>query len=145
MYPQFMKIIGSLSILLCLILASACSMLAPDSASEQPQGESSETQAAAADDNSVDTQSGVEIVWEAPREEIDEFLIHFGYSGDNLDSVIRVPLTELEKKEDPLHGQVFKYVLGNIDPKRDLYVSLASVRQGETSPFSQIFEIKAAQ
>ena len=141
MCPQIMKILRRSLTVLCAFLLSSCSFLSLDWTTEET-GEVIEqtqpTEAGSAGDN-----SGVEIVWETPREPVDEFVIHYGYARDKLDSEIKVPVAQLETKDDPQYGSVFRYVLGDLEATRDVYVSLASIRQGETSPLSQVFEIKA--
>ena len=143
MYPQTMKIPGNLAAILCLFILSACSFLS--SAPDMEQGEEELEEAAASETEGAADNSGVEIVWETPREPVDEFVIHYGYARENLDSQIKVPVAELETREDPQHGPVFRYVIGDLDAKRDVYVSLASVKAGEASPLSQVFEIRAQQ
>ena len=142
MYPPIMKIIMTSASLLLLLTLSACSINLFESSPEQSEAEQQNSSLENAETSSS-MQSGVEIVWETPKEAVDGFVIHYGYSSDKLESEVKVPVADLEKKEDPEHGSVFRYVLGNLDPERDVFVSLASIRQETVSPFSQVFEIKA--
>ena len=85
----------------------------------------------------------VEIVWAAPEENVDKFIIRYGFTPNNLQYEEAIESSFVERVEDPEQGVVYRYVLHNIKPDTDIYVSLASMHQGSVSPPSQVFEVKA--
>lgn len=85
----------------------------------------------------------VEIVWAAPEENVEKFIIRYGFTPNNLQYEEAIESSFVERLEDPEQGLVYRYVLHNITSDKDVYVSLASMYQGTVSPPSQVFEVKA--
>ncbi|MCO6429297.1 MAG: hypothetical protein J5J00_00425 [Deltaproteobacteria bacterium] len=89
------------------------------------------------------TQSDVEIIWRVPVEQVEGFEVNFGFARNKMDEKVRVYAQDLEQIEDPLHGPVYRFVLGNIPLNQPLFIAIAAFTEEKTSPPSDIFEVKA--
>jgi len=85
---------------------------------------------------------GLEILFEVPSLAPEAFLIHYGYSRDNLNFEQKIPVAELVQVEHPQFGTVYRYVLENIPPDKTVYLSLSSMSGSEILPPGQVFEVE---
>jgi hypothetical protein len=85
--------------------------------------------------------SQIEIIWEIPKEPVDGFVIHYGFSKDHLEKVVRLKAGEIEKYEDPKFGFVYRYKLKDIPKNKSVFVALATFQGGVTSELSEVFPV----
>jgi hypothetical protein len=78
-----------------------------------------------------------EIVWKSADENVDGFIIKFGPSKETLVSEVRLLVSDVET----LSGN-YRYLLKDIPAGKPLYVSIASFKGSEISPFSAPEEIR---
>jgi hypothetical protein len=90
------------------------------------------------------TKTDVEIIWQVPTDAADSFTIQYGLSREKLDRKVELKPDQLEKYVDPEYGPVYRYVLQNIEPDKDIYVAMSTSAGGQTSPPSTIYQAKAA-
>lgn len=89
------------------------------------------------------TLSDIEIVWQIPREIVEGFIIRFGYDKNDLNQQVRIEAKDLEKFEDPQHGFVYRYVIGDIPLGQVVYLSIAAFTGEKISKPTDIFEVAA--
>ena len=89
-------------------------------------------------------KTDVEIIWQVPTEQADSFEIKYGFDRERLDQRVEVKSEQLEKYTDPEYGQVYRFVLQDVSPDRDVYVAMSTIAGGQTSPPSTIYQAKAA-
>lgn len=89
------------------------------------------------------TLSDIEILWQIPQEAVDGFVINYGFERSALNHNARVATAELQKYQDPKHGQVYRFVLANVPIDQALYVSIAAYSDDKVSRASDVFEVKA--
>ena len=99
----------------------------------QPEAESNELSA---------QQSSVEILWQVPGEPIEKYHIDYGNDPANLDKHLEIPVSELEKVDDPTHGPLFRYVLTGTELGKSIYFTVQAENQYGLSPKSPVQEIK---
>ena len=92
----------------------------------------------------TDSKTDVEIIWQVPSNAADSFIIEYGLDREKLDRKVELKPEQLEKYIDPEYGPVYRYVLQNIEPERDIFVSMSASAGGQTSPPSTIYQAKAA-
>lgn len=78
-----------------------------------------------------------EIVWKSVDEDIDGFIIKSGPSKEMLVSEVRLLVSDVET----LSGN-YRYLLKDIPAGKPIYVSIASFKGSEVSPFSAPEEIR---
>lgn len=91
----------------------------------------------------ANTLSDIEIVWQIPREYVEGFIIRFGFDKNNLDQQLRVLAKDLEKFEDPEHGFVYRYVIGEIPLGQVVYLSISAFTGEKISKPTDLFEVAA--
>lgn len=142
-----------LLLLLVLLSPSACSFLErlnPFSADKEAGGgasltENSSTDSELAKEKALSAEvpeTGVEIFWQAPREEVISYRILFGSSPENLSRQVEVPVSALKFNEHPKQGRVYSYVLKEGTRSSVLYVSLQARNQAGYGPISKPFRVE---
>jgi hypothetical protein len=89
-------------------------------------------------------KTDVEIIWQVPADTADSFTIEYGFDKEKLDQKVNLKPEQLEKYIDPEYGPVYRYVLQNIEPDKDVYVAMITSAGGQTSPPSTVYQAKAA-
>ena len=84
----------------------------------------------------LDVQNGVaatdvEILWIPPTDPVDGFVVRYGYSKDDLNETVKIPLAEAEIINDPKHGNVMHYIIRDVAADKKLYITL-SIFIGDT-------------
>jgi hypothetical protein len=79
-----------------------------------------------------------------PADTADSFTIEYGFDKEKLDQKVNLKPEQLEKYIDPEYGPVYRYVLQNIEPDKDVYVAMITSAGGQTSPPSTVYQAKAA-
>lgn len=87
-------------------------------------------------------KNNVELVWQAPEEPVDAFVIRYGSAPGSLTNEMKVDVFSLEKVSDPDFGTVYRYLLRNIPSTSSIFVSIASVSRGVQSEPSPVFEAR---
>ncbi|MCB0309743.1 MAG: hypothetical protein KDD42_00830 [Bdellovibrionales bacterium] len=90
-----------------------------------------------------DADSNIEIVWEIPEEDVDEYIIRYGYTKDSLDFVKRLVPDQIDRVEEENHGTVFHYILEGFPPQKTVYITLESVKEGSYSAPTEVFVVKS--
>ncbi len=138
----------TLAVLLC-----SCAGLSPP----REAGEAQETQAGAESpeagppyrvpvrDLERENAGNIEIIWQAPGGQPQAFVIRYGTSPAALTEEKRVETAEIEKTLDRDFGLVYRYVLKDVSPGRDIYVSISSIDGGAVSEPSSVFQVKAEE
>ncbi|MDC0358005.1 hypothetical protein OAO01_04245 [Oligoflexia bacterium] len=94
--------------------------------------------------NTESEASTVEIIWEIPKEPTDGFIIHYGYTKNNLEFQTRLDAEQLEKYEDPKFGFVYRHLMQEMSTEQALFFAMAAIRNDTVSELSEVFEIKPA-
>ena len=87
------------------------------------------------------TLSDIEILWQIPVQPVEGFVINYGYDKAILDLNVKIATKDLEKFEDPKHGFVYRYVLGDVPLSKTVYVSIAAYNGTKVSLPSEIFPV----
>lgn len=82
----------------------------------------------------------VEIIWAVPKEQVDSYVIRYGYDISHLDQQVIVYRSALHEEKHAKHGSVFRYVIEKVKPGRQIYVSMWSVRGDESSAPTAVME-----
>jgi hypothetical protein len=88
------------------------------------------------------TSGDVEIVWQAPTEQVDKFVLYHGANKENLDQAVALDVNTLEYRFDPELGNVYRYTLSDVAAEQSLYVAIASVINGEEQPRSEAYSVE---
>lgn len=139
----------SARLLLLLVLGSftACSFferLNPFSG-EEAREKVTEEQALPEAEGSLseeEVETGVEISWQAPREEVLSYRILYGSSPQDLSRQVEVPVSALKLNNHPKQGRVFSYVLKGGARSSVLYVSLQARNEAGYGPISKPFRVE---
>jgi hypothetical protein len=89
--------------------------------------------------------SSLEILWQVPTEPVEAFRLSYGFSPENLEKEVRIPIASLQKLDDPAFGPVFSYQLSGITADQVVYVSLRAENQGLISPPSPTLKVTKGQ
>ena len=68
--------------------------------------------------------SSIEIIWLFPEHKVSNYILRYGTSEDNLDSVVEFPVEELKIIDHPEHGKVYQYILKEIPAGASIYYTL---------------------
>ncbi|MBX7138222.1 MAG: hypothetical protein K1X83_09575 [Oligoflexia bacterium] len=88
-------------------------------------------------------RSDVEILWAVPDEALEQYVIRYGYTREKLDFELRLRTAQIEKVNDPKHGEVYRYILENIPKDRELFVSLGGEKNGVLSAPSEVMTLSS--
>lgn len=88
------------------------------------------------------TQSGIEIIWEIPKEPVKGFVLNYGYSPDRLEFHLRLDAQNIQRVSHPQYGEVYRYVLESVPGDRSVFVSILSVIAGRAVDPSNVVEVK---
>lgn len=89
--------------------------------------------------------NNIEIIWQAPGDQAQAFIIRYGTNPEALSEEKRVEASEIETINDRDFGLVYRYVLKDLPPGRDIYVSISSIHGNAISEPSSIFQVKAEE
>lgn len=92
--------------------------------------------------SSAKPSTGIELLWEIPKDGVDGYIIRYGYSREKLELSKRVPAANLERFEDAKLGFVYRYVLPDIAENSSVFVSLTAYSGDRLSQASPVFELK---
>jgi hypothetical protein len=81
---------------------------------------------------------GVEILWKIPSEEVDGFVLVYGYKPDKLNNRLVVKTQDIRIIDHPEWGKVYQYLLRPVEPEKKLYFTLESFRGDQISPPSSV-------
>ena len=83
----------------------------------------------------------IELTWKIPSEEVDGFVIHYGFDRQKLGSEIQVKVEDLEQYDHPQYGPVYRYYLENLPKTKTAYVAISALKDSYVSNPSEVFEI----
>lgn len=69
-------------------------------------------------------ESSVEIIWAIPQDPVDGFIIRYGITKAKLDHELKLKTNEIEKFQDPSHGQVYRHRIEKLSSREPVFVSL---------------------
>ncbi len=72
------------------------------------------------------TYSGIEVIWEMPDDDVDGYIINYGFERDKLDRSVKVAIAQLERTSHPDHGFAYRYIIPDLDEKRTLYLTISA-------------------
>ena len=87
--------------------------------------------------------SDIEVTWQIPQEPVDGLLVRYGFSKDQIKNASRIYSRDLMRYDDPKHGGVYRFVLGNVPLDRPIFITVAAFSGDRLSKPSDIFEVKA--
>ena len=94
-----------------------------------------------ADPSEAHTTDEVEILWDVPTNNPEEFILQYGYKDDELENELILARKELEQVNDPGFGLVYRYIIQGIPKNVKIFVRLAEYHKGKEPVFSEIFEV----
>jgi hypothetical protein len=116
-------------ILGALVAFSGCSYFVEEETYRLPPAEE-----VTREENSA-TKEGLELVWEVPAQPVEFYHLAYGPEAGSTARTLKIPVSELEKVDDPRYGPVFRYLLHGVEKGRPIYISLrAENRQGISDP-----------
>lgn len=86
--------------------------------------------------------SSIEIVWQVPGESVERYHLAYGTDRNSLDQELTIPVSELNKIDDPIHGPVFRYTLSGIEVGTPIFFTIQAENQYGLSPKSPVQELK---
>ncbi len=84
----------------------------------------------------------IELRFAIPAEQIDGFIIYYGFSSEALSNEVRVTISELETVDQAGQGKVYRYFLRELPSNQPLFISLAAYRGEAISPKTDVVEIE---
>jgi predicted small lipoprotein YifL len=93
------------------------------------------------DESRSRTLSDIEVVWAIPDDSVEGYIITYGFDPSNMDRVIKLKSSNLEKFQDKNYGFVYRYVLSGIPLARTVYVSISAYNGTLVSAPSKIFKV----
>lgn len=132
-----MKLSRSLLFLLLLLCASGCSTFFGSTSSKEKTTSSSDSGPEALIQK---TATGAEVTWEVPSEPTDGFIIRYGENPARLSKEVKILTAELQEKQDPEYGPVYRYIISDISADNSIYVSIAAFKGDAISDFSDVIQ-----
>ncbi|MGI6681319.1 MAG: hypothetical protein ACOX3T_07560 [Bdellovibrionota bacterium] len=86
--------------------------------------------------------SDVEVLWLIPNQEVEGFILSYGFDENNLNNKVQILTSELEVVSDPIYNRVYRYVLKNIPKDKKLFIQLTSFNNNEFSLPSKVFTLR---
>jgi hypothetical protein len=83
----------------------------------------------------------IELLWEVPAEPVDGYIVRYGNFREQLSVEKKVLVGELEKRDDPERGSVYRYVIRGIPSTQRIFLSVATFRGDAVSLPSRVFEV----
>ena len=90
----------------------------------------------------LDAAGEIEVTWAVPDESVDSYVLHYGFSREDLDQELLIDVVTLETTTNTQHQPMYRYVLRNIPVHKNVYVALSAVRAGGVSPMTDIIEVQ---
>ena len=87
------------------------------------------------------TAQDVEIIWQAPSSTVDGFVIHYGFSKEELSFERRINAADLKLLDHPAYGPVYRYSISDLPNDRTVYVSVSAFKDTLVSDPSEIFAV----
>ncbi len=85
----------------------------------------------------------IELTWKVPDTAVDGFIIHYGYSPENLLHEVIVEESELRIFDDYQHGMVFRYLVKGVDRGRELHIAITAFKGSSVSDSSEVIKVAA--
>ena len=89
------------------------------------------------------TISDVEIVWQIPDESVEGYLINYGFETNNLEKIIKIKTSSLERFQDNKYGAVYRYVIPSIPLNKTVYITISAFNGDNISEPSKVFKVSA--
>ena len=145
----------SISLVAMLCAVSGCSYIQNASdklfgekkappAEEQTQPPVEETNSSAKISRPPTTQ-GIEVLWEIPKEDVDGFIVRYGFERLHMDHEIKLSKADVAEVNDAEFGKAYRYVIQPTPADKAVYVSIASFKGELVSEFSEVIEEKPKQ
>lgn len=87
-------------------------------------------------------KDAVEVIWAAPEQPVDGYVLHYGNSPDLLDSEVTLSIGEIERYQHPDHGAVLRHVINQVPEEGPLYISISAYRGSYVSERSDTMKVK---
>ena len=118
-----------------------CSLFSTDRPPEPTAGTAPFTSPTTAPTPALLPTVNVAITWRVPKEPVEGFHLYFGHERESLIHTQRIELAELEKTDETPTAVTYQYILEKVDPKKPLFVSVASFEGDVVSPRSPLWEV----
>ena len=90
----------------------------------------------------LDAAGEIEVTWAVPDEPVDSYVLHYGFTRDELDQELVIDVATLEKTAGPQHLPMYRFRLQNVPIHKNVYVALSAVRAGGVSAMTEVIEVQ---
>lgn len=130
-----------------IIFCSGCSwVFAPEEKTEAPAQPALQAELPSSPVTPPEPQvltSDIEVVWLVPEQEVDRFVIEYGFKQHKLDQKVELEPRQLQITNDPKYGRAYRYLLHNLPKKQEIFLMLRSVKGEMRSDPTPIVSVEA--
>ena len=80
----------------------------------------------------------VELLWQVPGEAVEKYHLHYGFEETKLDHHLEIPVRTLERKQDQVHGPLFRYEIPGVPANHTVFFTIQAENQFGLSPSSPV-------